>query len=382
MEGLRAKAKENFLQGQKFLEPPDPIQPWQASLFMTSVVTICKRSSHVAFLQANIPRTELLENLKAPLDPHNEEKPTAIFRLVKIDRGLEDGRIPLAKNLFMDIFKEFGLDEYWLHLVQYWAYGFYQIQHRNPGHGPQHSCYLNMVSFTLIWSFNAQTSTTKAIFIPRRMDGLINPGGIYGRFTSLLEAQKSLIDDSSFCSFLCACYLVHWIDIYIGVELPKIRKIEGATGYSQWIDENHDDDPGTESLAEMSKKTGESLSSLANVARHVALAKTLLQKLKTGEGQVSTVASGEDDNAGSMSSADQIREALTILQSQIEFSDHYTTYLQERARTQQPVVCSPLPPPFSLTAATNTPRFSTSSEAKTQEPILKSLNQPRTTAQP
>lgn len=124
---------------------------------------------------------------------------------------------------------------------------------------------------------------------------------------------------------------MQWIEDYIAVEPLKIRDIEASTGHGSWVQGGEKfRSPNTEALAEMSKRTGGSLSVLANISRHVSMAKNLLGYLTTNTESLS--------GDFVIQSIEKITEAALVLKCQNESAELHVVYLQERGRVQQSVV--------------------------------------------
>ncbi|KAI0846618.1 hypothetical protein F5Y00DRAFT_271908 [Daldinia vernicosa] len=334
MDGLRAQARQRFLQEQKFKEE-------NAALYGVDIplITIARFKTETTFSDVKVPWIQskrFLDRVNQPIEDSNKQSPTATLKLVKFDREI-DGTLLINQQLFMEVFQDFGFDAYWLHMLLCSVYGFFQL--RDEGRS-WCNYYLNTVSYTLLWVHKPCEKSTRVIIIPREADGVDDRDSIFSNFLQSMYYHRSLIDDCNFCSFLSTIQLVQWIEKSVSENLGLIRSTEIRTEHGTWLDQRKAIfPPGTDELVEKSKEMGLSLAALANVVRHVSLAETIFCNLPSREQPSHDHRFTFTNTAvAPVSSADQIANAVGLLRGQVESSKLQANYLQERARTQHSVI--------------------------------------------
>jgi hypothetical protein len=88
----------------------------------------------------------------------------------------------------MDVFDDFGFGPYWLHMVLCSRYGFFSQDRQG---GTPYTCYLHTVSYTVLWSYNFGTITTKALIIPRELSQ--HPGRIFDSFLQTTKHHEDVV---------------------------------------------------------------------------------------------------------------------------------------------------------------------------------------------
>lgn len=354
MEGLRRQAEDKFREEQKFQDNEhlrSVIIPVASVAKFANNTSPSISNANIRWLQSD----KLVTQIDAPILDGNGLSANSTLRIVKFNRDI-DGTLAIDLKLFMDIFNNFKLDLYWLHLVRHSVYGFFS----NRKQGAPDNYYLNTISYTLLWSFDSSRKITKAIIIPRETNPE-NPNLVYNNFLRSIKYQTNLIDDWRFFILLCAAHIAQWIDHEVRVELNRVRDIESTTEYGGWVksDEINSDEinhpPDMNELIKISKDSGNILTSLANVANHASIAKSMVTDLSTprqtsaqqGPANVAapnpinanaTTTPGVNVPLANQSLSDEMTDAVAILKGQVDAGVLQANYLQERAKIQHSVV--------------------------------------------
>ncbi|OAL48231.1 hypothetical protein IQ07DRAFT_633218 [Pyrenochaeta sp. DS3sAY3a] len=354
MEGLRRQAEDKFREEQKFQDNE------HLRSVIIPVVSVAKFANNASpsFRDANIrwiQSDKVITHIDAPILDGNKLSANSTLKIVKFNRDI-DGTLAIDLKLFMDVFNNFKLDLYWLHLVRHSVYGFFS----NRKQGALDNYYLNTISYTLLWSFDYTKKITKAIIIPRETN-LDNPNLVYNNFLRSLKYQTNLIDDWRFFIFFCAAHIAQWIDHEVRLGLNRVRDIESTTEYGGWVKSNEinseeiNHPPEMNELIKISKDSGNILTSLANVANHASIAKSMVTDLsprtQTGAQQGSANAAAPNPiNAKPTTTpgshvplvnqllSDEMSDAVAILKGQVDAGVLQANYLQERARIQHSVI--------------------------------------------
>ncbi|CAN9426354.1 unnamed protein product [Alternaria alternata] len=332
MNGLRAEARQRFEAEQQFTQGEN-LQRTAISL-----VTIAKfLNSETTIRQTSVQwpgYLDICDLINSPVFDNVNEKATATMNIVKFRRDSE-GILSIDRPAFMNLFKDLGFNPYWLNLILSSTYGFFS-QHQ-PG-STLYRCYLHTVSYTLLWTYNSDTVTTKVLFTPREHSQY--PQQIFRSFLSTLVHHKDLINDWRFCSFLCGIELVRWIEGTAGENLGRIRDIEIVTGHGAWHEAQSDAAPSTDQLVYESKRLGLVLTALANVIRHACIVRMVLSDLVVHRPCLihQTSPAQTPSAATSTSILSDITDAVALLEGQIQSGELQASYLQERGRMQQSVI--------------------------------------------
>ena len=332
MNGLRAEARQRFEAEQQFTQREN-LQ--RTAISLVTIAKFLNSETTVRHTSVQWPsHLDICDLINAPVFDNGNEKATATMSIVKFRRNSE-GILSIERPVFVNLFDDLGFDPYWLNLILSSTYGFFsQYQ---PG-STLYRCYLHTVSYTLLWTYNSDTVTTKVLFTPREHSQY--PQQIFRSFLSTLVHHKDLINDWRFCSFLCGIELVRWIEGTAGENLGRIRDIEIFTGHGAWHVAQSDAAPSTDQLVYESKRLGLVLTALANVIRHACIVRMILSDLVVYRPclihQPSPAQTPSAATSTSILSA--ITDAVALLEGQIQSGELQTSYLQERGRMQQSVV--------------------------------------------
>jgi hypothetical protein len=355
MEGLRAQARQRFLNEQMFAGDRPAMQ--RLNIYL---VGIAKFESQTSFSETHVPwiySNELPTRINKPVPMIKNESAIATLTLGKIDRQA-DGTMLFDQRLFMDIFDAFKFDNYWLHMLLQSIYGLFSQTTQG---GTLLTSYLNTDSYAILWSYNSSTKpiTTKVLMIPRIKNESSKLSPAYSRLVRSMKYHKSLIDDGRFCFFLSATELTYWIQETVDQHLRQLRSNQIKIKHGVWQEKGA---PSRDELVETYREIGFLLVSLAKITRHASIVRTILigpypygqrpnlQPL-SNQGPISSITTSQNactaiplapiaSKAKALSSVDDdIVNAAVIIQGQIESGELQASYLQERARIQHSVVC-------------------------------------------
>ena len=332
MNSLRTQARARFLSEQKF---KDGAKLHDARLSLLTVAQYPKVETIVKLTDIPWSQTsEIWDQINTPIPKNGDETATASMRLIRLEREF-DGVLSIDQRTFLEIFDNFGYDQYWLGMILSSTYGFFP---RLKEGGTQYTCYLHTVSYTMLWTHDPHERTTKAVLIPREHSQY--PQQIFKSVIDTIIHHKDLVSDARFCSFVCAIQMVRWIEGTVFENLGRIRSIEVTTGHGAWHEVLHDSPPSTDELMKHSKRLGFVLTALANVSRHACIVRGILNDLASAQSLSSHHAAlAQSSNTASVPNPfDDILVSASILEGQTQSGELQAGYLQERGRTQQAVV--------------------------------------------
>jgi len=332
MNGLRTQARERFLLEQNFNQD---IGLHDTRISLLTVAKFPKAETTVKQTEIGWSKAcTFCDQINTPIPKNGNETVTASMRLVRLERD-HDGVISIDQRNFLEIFDNFGFDSCWLGMIASSTYGFFS--QRKEG-GAQYTCYLHTVSYTMLWTYDPDEATNKAVLMPRQHTR--DPPQVFNGFLQTITHHKDLVNDARFCSFVCAIQMVRWIEDTAFENLRRIRSIEVTTRHSEWHKVQHDISPSTHELVNESKRLGLVLTALANVSRHACIVRAILNDLASAQPLSSHhLALAQSSNTSSVPSPlDDILFAASILEGQTQSGELQAGYLQERGRTQQAVV--------------------------------------------
>jgi len=259
--------------------------------------------------------------------PRNNSNTPPSLRLVEI-RITFPFPFYTAQETFLELFDSINIDPYVLHLIRLNSFGFYQFPKPSASKNVSEifSYYLSTLYYNLAWSFDPKTREARAILMskggqpPREMTWLTDG---FSDFERLLEGFLPVFEvcrcPSAFLSLAVATQLVHWLDGYILSQLEKIRDAEAATGHGDMVSIGKM--LNAKEITRCSKAMAQSLTVLANIQRHLEVAKAaLVHASKTSPSQQG------------------VRDTLSVLETQLLWNESTSEYLLQRARNQITVV--------------------------------------------
>jgi hypothetical protein len=243
----------------------------------------------------------------------------------------------LKKRLLKELIESLDVDLYILHLIVHNSYGFHRFPATDaPVNGTKgiSSFFLSTILYMLVWSFNPATTSTKALLMIRKTDGL-DTEVVRSQFDLLLEMYDSHIYSPGCLSLVAGTQLVHFLDKYITFQLEAIWSVESRTGYGQMSENNNKTLLTMDDVTTHSKEMGMSLGVLANLNRHLSIAReTFAHVSKTFELK-------QDEDTSMAGKKKDVMNVARILETQITWNEKYVEYLLERAKSQMVIVRSP-----------------------------------------
>lgn len=234
----------------------------------------------------------------------------------------------MAQEKFLELFNSINIDPYVLHLIRLNSFGFYQFPKPPASKNDSEisSYYLSTLYYALAWSFDPKTREARAILMSRGVEPsrkLTRPTVQFSDFVRLLRGFLPVFEvcrcPSAFLSLAVATQLVHWLDGYILSQLEEIRDAETATGHGDIVSTGKM--LNAKEITRCSRAMAQSLTVLANIQRHLEVAKAaLVHASKTSPSQQG------------------VRDALSVLETQLLWNESTSEYLLQRARNQITVV--------------------------------------------
>ena len=178
----------------------------------------------------------------------------------------------------MNLFDDFGFDAYWLHVLCWSTFSFFQQVSRG---GTARHCFLQTELWTILWAHDFISKTTKVLAI--ELVAYQGSSDDFVRFLRTIDYHKDLIDDWRFCSFVCVSSLVHRLEYSIKHNLERIQHAEAITGHGlgAWPDAFSRVYPTTDELVTVSRCLGLVIAALAGEIRDFCIARELLPDLKS-----------------------------------------------------------------------------------------------------
>jgi hypothetical protein len=283
---------------------------------------------------ATITDQRIIKTKEIPtkMAPRNDSNFPPGLRLVEVRTGFP---FPLyvAQKTFLELFNSINIDPYVLHLIHLNSFGFHQFPKMTASKNDSEisSYYLSTLYYALAWSFNSKTREARAVLMTR--GGKAPPKSTrptleFSDFVRLLRSFLPIFGvcrcPSAFLSLTLATQLVHFLDKYILLQLEHIRKTESDTDHGDMIPTG--EMLNTMGITRHSKVMAQSLSALANIQRHLEIARAVLvHAKKTSHSQQAA------------------RDALSVLDTQVLWNELSTKYLLQRARNQITIVSHAFP---------------------------------------
>ena len=121
----------------------------------------------------------------------------------------------MKEKTFLDMFKACKLPKYMLYFLQQNSFIFYNFERHQPQFsweepGYARSFYLNTAFFVLLWSFDDETLSTRAIFLHRAGEQTT-----FGEVKRLMHTHRSHIADPRMLALVSAHSIIEWTDAEI-----------------------------------------------------------------------------------------------------------------------------------------------------------------------
>jgi hypothetical protein len=327
MDGVRTQARAEFDERQQFGLPIN------GSL---TVFELVGGKEWVEPVVENVVSRDLIGRLNRKY--HGVRNSVPSFQVVRIDRHM-DGKMHITKKVFFELFYEFNLDPFVLHMLHRESYGYQQIpsDEANGDGRKTDTFYIKTISSLIAWTCDADSKRTRAIFIPRLTDSVRDASSIFNSFTVAATHQRGLVGAPWLPRFIALLELSKWMDGILDGQLQTIREAETLTEHGCWKSwDRSRSRPRVDDPSDASGKIGFSLSALANVMRHVQIAASLgAGKDVAGGRDYSYIHNTPDVPAPTLVEA---QNAISLVLEQINCRRMDAEYLEQRARSQLSVV--------------------------------------------
>ncbi|KAM7210731.1 hypothetical protein V8F06_013893 [Rhypophila decipiens] len=374
MDGLRKRARQVFITQQAFLQPPQ---------FYTVVQIVESKDGVLMVQQQEILEDNLIYQLHHPISrDSNDQNVCCRLQIVKICRD-KTGSLQSSKDLFLSIYDTFGFDPLAMQMIYRESYGFQQLNAERSSDeelSALDTYYLKTISNLIIWSYDRKYDCTRAMFIPRVSDSVLDGNGIFASFVGMLDLQKDLVHLGSawVLRLIALIELSRWIDQILDQVLELLRSAESHTGHGCWEAWEFSERAGNtvqrapletkrwNNVSAISMGLGFSVSTLANVERHIKIASELGAFEELLDEAAAVLASGSVNQHAATALA-EVKTALSFHLRQVFLRTADVAYMQERAKSQLSVI-------FNLVNQTHTvANLSIAASAKKDSSSMKAI---------
>ncbi len=252
---------------------------------------------------------------------------TASLTLVSLGHD-RDENILISKTVFMSVFQRFGIDPRFLQLVKTNRYGLHY-----DWDGQRVSYYIGTAMYILMWSFDRETRTTRAILLSR---DFINTEEL-GSLRRLLQLEVDRLHSPFLLAWVSLAQLSNWMDSSTYYLLTRIRQLEELTGYGPYGRKTASSEIPIDRLTQTSKDIGYVQVNLANQLRHVTIGLAIASHIATRAAKLTDYAT-ESYILWCQQELQGFNSTIPSLQRTLNDSSAYVYYLQERVRGQNTVV--------------------------------------------
>ncbi|KAI1428194.1 hypothetical protein F5Y12DRAFT_79492 [Xylaria sp. FL1777] len=252
---------------------------------------------------------------------------TASLTLVSLSRD-RDENILISKGAFMNIFRRFGIDSRFLQHVKTNRYGLHYDWDVN-----RVSYYIGTGLYILMWSFDIETRTTRAILLSRDFISTTELGSLRW----LLQSEANRLHSPFLLAWISLVHLSHWMDSSTYYLLTTIRQLEELTGYGPYGSNTASSEIPIDKLTQASKNIGYVQVNLANQLRHVTIGLDVASHISTRATKLTDYAV-EPYVVWCQRELGEFNSTIPSLQRSLNDSSAYVYYLQERVRSQNTIV--------------------------------------------
>jgi hypothetical protein len=324
MQTLRQLAE---IPDERFI--PSPLYGKQGANWMTYVHARAFASARPSdFKQLGASEPELVDKLVTLEERASSNSDvTASMILVSVARD-RDENILISKDVFMSVFRWFGIDPRFLQLVKTNRYGLHY-----DWEGQQVSYYIGTALYILMWSFDRSTRKTRAILLSRDFISTEELGSL----RRLLQLEVKRLHSPFLLAWVSLVHLSNWMDSSTYYLLTSIRQLEELTGYGPYGGKKVNAEVPIDGLTQASKKIGYVQVNLANQLRHVTIGTAISSHIATRAAKLTDYAI-EPYTLKCQQELEEFNSTIPSLQRSLNDSSAYVYYLQERVRSQNTVV--------------------------------------------
>ncbi|ROV90057.1 hypothetical protein VSDG_08372 [Cytospora chrysosperma] len=288
--------------------------------------------------QQNLTSRQLGENAHGIWNPSSEHfMPPAgpILRLVTFEFATDfvnRGRqfIYARREVFLDLFRCFRLDEYLLYMVGHDIEGFYVLDDV-PGREP---CFcVDTVAYKLIWTHDEAINTINALHLTRKTTASLQASS---EFRQTLFDHRRLLSSPYLLSFAAAARSLTFINSTLTKEGINTRSMERETGWKNWYQKDGyqpNDDASPNTLMEWSWLTNATLTNLHAAALHLHRTDATLAAIEGLIGSYEDRKRGRRAEATHRSNAEML-VAVKVLRTQCTFGEKRIEHLEGQCRFQ------------------------------------------------
>ncbi|KAI0102197.1 hypothetical protein GGR51DRAFT_298240 [Nemania sp. FL0031] len=252
---------------------------------------------------------------------------TASLTLVSVGRD-RDENILTSKNVFMTVFRRFGIDPRFLQLVKTNRYGLHY-----DWENLRVSYYIGTALYILMWSFDRATRKTRAILLSRDFISAEELGSL----RRLLQLEVDKLHSPFLLAWVSLVHISNWMDSSTYYLLTNIRQLEELTGYGPYGRKKSSNEIPIDRLTQASKEIGYVQVNLANQLRHVTIGTAISTHIATRAAKLTDYAV-EAYTQKCQQELEEFSSTIPSLQRSLNDSSAYVYYLQERVRSQNTVV--------------------------------------------
>lgn len=324
MEGLHQQARKQF--DRSYFQPsPDVYQTITITPASDLALDFTYEESHesvnAAFAGVPSDRTDVIQ---------------PALKLMKFDKDHET--FYATKEHLLKAIELCEIEPYMLYLLSCWTRGFHYFQDDASRLG--FGCYyINNGAFVLIWTHDIMRCSTKAIVVRRQTFGSHEANN---EFRQELCLYRSLAHDPLSLAFVSSYRLASHVDKFTQEQQYAVCDVEKATTFSPWY-LHREPTVGTKrihlaEMSRMSQKMGAALIALAETARQSEVIRRVNYFILSSQETEWVSHLRPELRTSAEKNRKSIREAVMILQSQIESEKLDIEYVQKRAQNQLGVV--------------------------------------------
>ncbi|KAI1333420.1 hypothetical protein F5Y16DRAFT_13477 [Xylariaceae sp. FL0255] len=259
----------------------------------------------------------------------NNSTIAASLTLVSMGRD-QNENILVSRMLFTSVFRQFGIDARFLQLIKTNRYG---LHYDWDAEGERVSYYVGTALYSLMWTFDRKTRTTKAILLSRDVISSKELGSL----AKLLKLESRRLYSPFLLAWVSLVHLSNWMDSSTYHALTRIRHLEELTGYGPYGQRKAAGEVPIDDLTQASKDVGWVQVNLANQIRHVTIGTAIATHFSTRAPKITDYATGPFVTP-CQQELEAFNETIPSLQRSLNDSSAYVDYLQERVRSQNTVV--------------------------------------------
>lgn len=238
--------------------------------------------------------------------------------------------IHARRELFLNVFQSFRLDEYFWYMIGNDIEGFYVLDEL-PGRQP---CFcVDTVAYKLIWTRDEATRTVNALHLTRTTAASLQASADFRK--ALLDYRR-LLSSPYLLAFASATRSLTFINSTLTREGINTRTMERETGWKNWCQKQGyrpNDDASPNTLMGWSWLMNSTLTNLHNAALHLHRTEATLASIQELIGSYGNIKRGRRAEATYQSNT-EILKAVKVLRTQCTFGAKRVEYVEGQCRFQ------------------------------------------------